>query len=114
SDVATTLTFPSSEGTLLDLSVGRASQREVEGRSLSHFALRPDAAAVAMYDALHGREADPRPLEVLGGVQALKGREELAGVRGVEPHAVVPHEERGLAVSIARPHDHVRFGATRG
>jgi len=34
-------------------------QREVERRPLLHLALRPDAAAVAMDDALHRGQADP-------------------------------------------------------
>src|SRR5712672_3333515 len=70
-----------------------ASLRQAEGerRALARFRLGPDAAAMALDDAVDDREADAGALELLGAVQPLKGAEELGGVAHVEPRAVVAH-----------------------
>jgi len=49
-------------------------------------------AAVPVHDALHRREADAGPLELIGAVQPLKGAEQPVGVGHVEAGAVVAHE----------------------
>src|SRR5258706_8028996 len=64
---------------------GRARKREEEGSALVHGAFRPDAPAVALDDALHGREADARALEVAAGMKPLERLEESLRLRGVEP-----------------------------
>src|SRR5262249_58856693 len=52
-------------------------------------ALGPDAPAVALHDARDDGEADARPLELVGRVQALERAEQLARVAAVEADPVV-------------------------
>ena len=56
-----------------------------------------------MHDALDGREPDPGALELVWGVQALEGAEEVLGVAHVEAGAVVAYEERHAAGGLVRP-----------
>src|SRR5207245_9108242 len=52
-------------------------------------ALRPDAARVAMVAPCHGCEADPGPLEIVGGMEPPERREESVDVSHVESGAIV-------------------------
>ena len=73
----------------------------MECRALARLRLGPDAAAVAVDDPLHDRQAHPRALVILGPVQPLEHAEELMGIPHVEPHAVVPDEIGPLGRRIA-------------
>ena len=77
-----------------------SSKKNVAPRS--GLALGPDAAAVALDDAVDGGQTDAGPLELGRLVQALERREEAVGVLHVEAGAVVAHVERGPAPSAAR------------
>src|SRR5260370_30515243 len=55
-----------------------AWQCEVERRPLVRLSLGPDAAAVALDDALHNREADASALEFLRVVHPLEHAEKLS------------------------------------
>src|SRR6185312_6488494 len=70
---------------------GSFAQREMERCALAR-GLGPGPAAMAAHDALHRREADPRALEVLLGMQAVERREEALRMRGVEARPVVADE----------------------
>ncbi|MBA2543328.1 MAG: hypothetical protein H0V17_27040 [Deltaproteobacteria bacterium] len=59
--------------------------------------LRPHPSAVAMNDALDGRESDPGPREVGRRMQPLERREQLVRKGHVEPGTVVADEERARA-----------------
>ena len=48
-------------------------------------------------------EPDPRAFELVRGVQALEGAEEVLGVAHVEAGPVVAHEERHAATVPVRP-----------
>src|SRR5258708_574322 len=50
----------------------RLSDGEEEGRSLAGLAFGPDPPAVPLDDPLHDRQADARPLELVGAVQPLE------------------------------------------
>src|SRR5207253_8740639 len=73
-------------------------QSEIERRSAPNFPLRPDASAVAPDDPGAGREADPAPLELAGGMQPLERFEQFVAVRHVEPGPVVANVIRLRAV----------------
>src|SRR6266496_2264125 len=83
----------------LSLSLPARGEGERECRALLHRALGPDLAAVAPDDALRAGETDPGPAELGRAVEALERAEELACVRHVEAGPVVPHEERGDAIT---------------
>ena len=55
---------------------------------------------MALDDALHGREPDPGPRELVGGVESLERSEQLARERHVEAGAVVAQEEGARAVAL--------------
>lgn len=67
-------------------------EREVESRSRIDGCFGPDAAAVAMNDALHGREADARAGKFCLAMQTLEWAEQLAGIAHVESGAVITDE----------------------
>src|SRR5207244_2614169 len=66
-------------------------QREIEARALLRLRFGPYPAAVAHDHALHDREADAGPGELVLAVQPLEHAEELRRVAHVEAHAVVAH-----------------------
>src|ERR1700722_1722734 len=80
------------------LDVLRVSQREMKRCALIDFPFGPYPAALALDDALNSRQANSRSWKILCRVQALKGPEQLAGVRLIEPGAVIPHEVFPAAV----------------
>src|SRR5258708_16181711 len=53
------------------------------------FGFLPDAASVAMDDALDQGQPDARALEFILTVQALEDAKELVGIVGIEPDAIV-------------------------
>src|SRR5688500_8918221 len=71
------------------------SKREVERGPLTHRSLRPDTAAVPVDDSRYGRQAYPRPLELILPVQPLEGAEQLVCVFLVEAGPIVPHVVNG-------------------
>src|SRR5579863_3831479 len=71
---------------------GSGWKREMEGGSAVYGPFGPDSTSVPMHDALHGRETDSGPGELVRGVESLKRCEELVGEGHVEPGAVVAHE----------------------
>src|SRR5688572_2286175 len=71
-------------------------ERETEGRAAADRARGPDAAAVALHDAVHHRETDARPLELGVVVQPLERAEEPTRLGRFEPRAVVADEEDGV------------------
>jgi hypothetical protein len=74
-------------------------QCEVKSRTASDFAFSPDAAAMAMDDALHVGEANASTLELTGRVQPLEDGEQFARVVHVEAGSIVADETDLVAVS---------------
>src|SRR5688572_18422397 len=62
----------------------RGWQRKEKRGALTGVPFGPDAAAVAIDDAIHHREPDPGTLELGAGVKALQRLEKLADVGHVE------------------------------
>ena len=87
-------------------------EREVERRALADGTFGPDAAAVAMDDPLHRRQADPGALELGLVVQPLERSEQLVGVRHVESRAVVADEVGARPVRSVRPTSTVASGSS--
>src|SRR2546421_9816967 len=81
----------------------KACEAEVNGRSLVHRALSPDAAAMPVDDALHGRKADACALELARAVEALKRAEQLIGISHVEARAIVADEIDRLPGALFMP-----------
>lgn len=81
------------------------AEREGEGRAAPDGGLGRDPPAVAVDDALDDREAEPRPFEVVGRVEALEHPEDPLSLARVEPHAVVAHPVAHLAGSPGLPVD---------
>src|SRR5687767_6518766 len=75
--------------------------REVERRSLPRNRLRPDAAAVALDDALGHGEAGAGAGVLLAGVEALEDGEDAIGVAGLEADAVVLHGEEPVGLLLS-------------
>src|SRR6266849_6335036 len=79
-------------------------QREEKHGSLADFPFGPDAPAVPVHDALHGRKPDAGA-GVLGcGMQALKRAEKLVGVGHFEARPVVA-DKKGRAPAILQGAD---------
>jgi len=57
--------------------ISSARQGEIKGSSFVHFGFSPDAAAVALDDALNDGEADAGAFKLLDGVQPLKNTKEI-------------------------------------
>src|SRR5688572_27142981 len=72
-------------------------QREIEGGAAIHSAFGPRPSSVTLDDPANVRQADACPLELIGGVQALKHPKQLVHVLHVEADAVVADPERDLA-----------------
>src|SRR5262252_2034521 len=81
--------------------IANASQREGKLRAFPRLGPRGDATAVSMHDPLHGRQTDARTGELAVRMQAPEWTEQVSGVSHVEPGAVVPHEVRRHAVTLA-------------
>src|SRR3990170_8578457 len=74
-------------------------ESEEERGALALRRVPPDAPAMAVDDALHGRQADARPRELLLRMQPLESTEQLVRVRHIEAYPVVANEVgRALAV----------------
>lgn len=71
-------------------------QLKVKRGPPSRLALGPDAAAVAVDDALDDGQANAMAFELLLGVQALEGAEELAGSFPGEADPIVPDEDGAI------------------
>src|SRR5437016_6493608 len=69
----------------------RGGQREVEGGSAIDGRFRPDLTAMAMNDALNGRQPDAGAWELRLRMQPLEGTEQFAGVLRIETGAIVAH-----------------------
>jgi len=78
-------------GQVLLLDTWRGRERELEAGAFVRLGLDPDAAAVAVDDALDDGEPDARARKLTFGVQALKDTEEATGVFHVEAGAIVAH-----------------------
>src|SRR4051812_46399626 len=78
----------------------RRGHREVERRTTSRLGLGADLAAVPAYDPLDDREPDAVAFELRGGMQPLKGDEQLVRVLRVESGAVVAYEKCLLPAAI--------------
>ena len=70
--------------------VGR--QREEECSAAIGFSFGPAAAAMAIDDALNGRETDATSFEFIRRVKTLECSEKFPGVIHVESHSVVPNK----------------------
>src|SRR4029077_2984931 len=87
--------------TARSLPMNRNLRCEVKCRALVDRRFGPDAAAVALNDALDDGEADASAFKIFRSVQPLKNFEQLVGVLHVKAGAVVAHEERLLAADSA-------------
>ncbi len=74
-----------------------ARRREEEGGARVDRALRPDAAAVAVHDALHRGEADSGAFEVARRMQPLEHAEQFRRIGHIEAGAIVADGVDGLA-----------------
>jgi hypothetical protein len=68
---------------------------------------------VSRDNSLHCRQTDPGTLKLRISVQPLKRGEKLAGVRHVEPCAVVPNVENGLVSLVLLPEYDLRLWPLR-
>jgi hypothetical protein len=64
-------------------------ERKVKGRSLIHFSLSPDPAAVSLDDALDYGQADAGAFVFRANVQALENPVQIVGKLFIKPHTVV-------------------------
>ena len=78
--------------------ISSARQCEIKGSSFVHFGFSPDAAAVALDDALNDGEADAGAFKLLDGVQPLKNTKEIFRVAHIETGAVVANEKYSFPV----------------
>src|ERR671923_1149286 len=72
---------------------GAFAKGEVKGGPLVNGALRPDATAMPVYDALEGGQPDACPLKLGRAMEALKGCEELVGIGHLKARPIVAHEK---------------------
>src|SRR5258706_21835 len=79
---------------------GRAGKSEVERRSFVHGAFGPHGSAVALDHALHRSKPDSRSGEFRLAVEPLERAEEPFGIGGIEPGAMVAHEECPRRISV--------------
>src|SRR5205823_7981930 len=84
---------------------------EKEGRSLPECRFHPDAAAVALHDALTDRQADSGS-RIRMPVQPLENSKDLLNIVGVDPDAVVPHGE--MPFFVLTPGANVNLRRVRG
>src|ERR1041384_1683340 len=91
-----------------------ACEAEVKGCPLVHRAFGPDATAVPVDDALHGRKANARAFKLARAVQTLKRAEQLADISHVEACAVVADEIDRLPVALLKPEADARVCALGG
>ena len=75
-----------------------SAQGKEERRAAIGGGLRPNAAVVLANDALHGRQADSGPFELLSPMKALEDAEKLVGVLHVEADTVVANVDNRLPV----------------
>ena len=75
--------------TILPTSPPVVRQSKVKGRSLIHFSLSPDPAAVTLDDALDDGQADAGAFVFFPRVQALEGAEEVAEIALIKPNPIV-------------------------
>lgn len=66
---------------------------KIKSRALIRRRLSPDAAAVALQDALHRGQPDARAGELRFGMEPLEGREQFVRISHVKSRAVVADEE---------------------
>src|SRR5881394_4631177 len=71
---------------------GHSGESEEERGAAVHFAVRPDAAAVPLDDALRQGQPHAGALEFVRPMEPLKHAEQLVGIAHVEPDAVIAHE----------------------
>src|SRR6266516_2675332 len=79
-------------------------KREEEDGALADLRFGPDAPAVAVHDALHGREPDAGAGIFGCGMKALKRAEKLVGIGHVEARSVVA-DKKGRAPAILQGAD---------
>jgi hypothetical protein len=82
--------------------------------SLARRRRRSDLSAVAMHDALHGRQSDADARKLILPVQALERLKQLLRMRHVESDAVVHDMEHPLPAVIASEHTDGRRGRVHG
>src|SRR4051794_20543130 len=88
-------------------------KRKIKGRPSIRFSLGPGAAAVAVNDPAHVRQADARALKLRRAMEPLKDTEKLAGVFHVEADAVVLHEHDDFRLgTLAADLDDCRLAVT--
>src|SRR5450432_3340088 len=80
---------------------------EIEFSTGVQFGFCPDATAVLLNDALHGRQAHAGARKVLGAMEPLKDPEEFISVFHIETYAVVCNADYGLTVfnAVAHPNN---------
>jgi hypothetical protein len=73
---------------------------KVEGGTSVDSAFGPGASTVALNDACHDGQPDPRAGELVFPMQAREGLEQRVGVGHREASAVIPHKIRRLATDL--------------
>jgi hypothetical protein len=68
---------------------------------------------VSRDNSLHCRQTDPGTFKLRISVQALKRSEKLAGVRHIEPGAVIPNVENGFVSLVLLPECDLRLWPLR-
>src|SRR5689334_13507186 len=71
-------------------------QSEIETGSATGRTLSPDFASVAFDDAARSRKTDTRTREIAGGMQTMKGPEQVPRTRGIKTGPVILDEEHRL------------------
>src|SRR6266478_4630077 len=88
---------------------GFTQEREVKCRPPSDRAFRPNAAAMAMDDALYRCQTDARAFELGRLMQPLERAEQLGGVGHIESGSVVADKVDGIALLAYRAEFNMRF-----
>src|SRR5712691_1110090 len=84
-----------------------SAERKGKCRTLVESRLGPHPPAVAVDDPLYNRQADARPVVLVGAVQALKHPEEFSNVLHIKAYAVVLDKIDALAIDlVAANFDH--------
>src|SRR5688572_28270589 len=91
--------------------IGLPRQREVKAGALANPPFGPDPPAVAAHDALHDRQPNTGPGELVGAVQALEDAEQLLDVAHIEADAVVAHPVHAFRRVLASADLDARIGA---
>src|SRR6476659_3030311 len=82
-------------------------QGKIKCGAVIYLALSPDSTAVAIDNALGGRQTNASPGKLAGGMQPLEHAKQTTRVIHVEPRSIVPYKKCGRRIL---GHAHFNFG----